>query len=82
MQDGIGRTGSKNWLFAGSAQGAETAAILFSATSTCHRHGIDPFAYIHDLLQRLAHDPEPAPKVLREWLPDRWRPPTATSANS
>ena len=72
--------GRKNWLFAGSAQGAETAAILFSVTSTCHRHGIDPFAYIHDLLQRLAHDPEPAPEVLRQWLPDRWQPPRPAPA--
>lgn len=67
--------GRKNWLFAGSAQGAATAAILFSVTSSCHRHQIDAFAYLQDLLQRLACDPQPAPEVLRAWLPDRWRPP-------
>ena len=67
--------GRKNWLFAGSAKGAATAAILFSATSTCHRHGVDAFAYVRDLLERLAHDPQPAPEVLRDWLPDRWQPP-------
>ncbi len=39
----------------GSSAGAETAAILFSVTSTCHRHHIDAFAYIKDLLERLAH---------------------------
>src|SRR5439155_15962574 len=52
--------GRKNWLFAGSAKGAETAAILFTVTSSCHRHGIDAFAYLRDLLERLAHDPAPA----------------------
>ena len=67
--------GRKNWLFAGSQNGAKTAAILFSVTSTCHRHKVDAFAYIHDLLQRLAHDPQPSPEVLRAWLPDRWQPP-------
>jgi transposase len=67
--------GRKNWLFAGRSSGAETAAILFSVTSTCHRHGVDAFAYIRDLLERLAHDPRPAPEKLRDWLPDRWRPP-------
>ena len=67
--------GRKNWLFAGSATGAETAAILFSVTSSCHRHGIDAFAYVRDLLERLAHDRKPAPEVLRAWLPDRWQPP-------
>src|SRR5262245_42337815 len=70
--------GRKNWLFAGSSAGAETAAILFSVTSTCQRHGIDAFAYMCDLLERLAHDPQPAPEVLREWLPDRRRPPPAS----
>ena len=28
-----------------------------------------------DLLERLAHDPQPTPEELRNWLPDRWRPP-------
>jgi transposase len=69
--------GRKNWLFAGSAKGAETAAKLFTVTSSCHRHGVDVFAYLHDLLQRLACDPEPDAKLLRDWLPDRWRPPVA-----
>ncbi len=69
--------GRKNWLFAGSSAGAETAAILFSVTSTCHRHHIDAFAYIKDLLERLAHDPEPGAEVIRAWLPDRCRPPPA-----
>jgi transposase len=67
--------GRKNWLFAGSQRGAQTAAILFSVTSTCHRHRVDAFAYVQDLLQRLIHDPQPSPEVLHAWLPDRWRPP-------
>jgi transposase len=67
--------GRKNWLFAGSADGARTAATLFSITSSCHRHGIDVYAYLHDLLQRLAHEPHPPPEQLRDWLPDRWQPP-------
>jgi len=67
--------GRKNWLFAGSAAGADTAAILFSVTSTCHRHQVDAFAYTKDLLERLAHDSQPSPEVIRSWLPDRWRPP-------
>jgi len=74
--------GRKNWLFAGSAHGAETAAILFSVTSSCHRHGVDVFAYLHDILQRLALDPQPTPELLRDWLPDRWKPPTPTKPDS
>ena len=74
--------GRKNWLFAGSAEGAETAATLFSVASSCHRHRVDVFAYLHDLLQRLAHDPKPTDELLREWLPDRWKPPPASTADS
>jgi hypothetical protein len=74
--------GRKNWLFAGSARGAETAATTFSVTSSCHRHGVDGFAYLHDILQRLTHDPQPAPELLRDWLPDRWRPPLAAATDS
>jgi transposase len=74
--------GRKNWLFAGSSAGAKTAAILFSVTSTCHRHQVDAFAYIRHLLERLAHEPTPVPDVLRDWLPDRWRPPPAAADGS
>jgi transposase len=72
--------GRKNWLFAGSATGAETAATLFSITSSCHRHGIDVFAYLQDMLQRLANDSKPEPALLRAWLPDRWQPAPSSSA--
>ena len=74
--------GRKNWLFAGSARGAETAATLFTVTSSCHRHGVDVFAYLHDLLQRLAHDPTPDETLLRAWLPDRWQPPVTAAPNT
>jgi transposase len=73
--------GRKNWLFAGSAHGAQTAATLFSVTSSCHRHRIDVFAYLHDILQRLAHDPTPTPEQLRAWLPDGWKPPPSDSSS-
>jgi transposase len=72
--------GRKNWIFAGSAFGAGTAATLFTIASSCHRHGIDVFAYLQDILQRLAHEPEPPPEQLRDWLPDRWKPPSANTS--
>jgi transposase len=74
--------GRKNWLFAGSAQGAKTAATLFSVTSSCHRLGIDVFAYLRDVLDKLAHNPKPNPEVLRAWLPDRWQPPPAAGQDT
>ena len=40
--------GRKNWLFAGSDAGGQTAAVLFTMTQTCKRHGVDPFVYLRD----------------------------------
>jgi transposase len=69
--------GRKNWLFVGSDQGGRTAAVLFSFTSTCHRLGIEPWAYLQDVLTCLPTLPA---ERLAELLPDRWRaahPPAA-----
>jgi transposase len=46
--------GRKNFLFVGSDKGGATAAVLFSFTSTCQRHGLDPFVYLRNVLDRLA----------------------------
>jgi hypothetical protein len=62
--------GRKNWLFVGSEKGGHTAAVLFSFTSTCHRLGIEPWAYLQDVLTRL---PRTAASQLDELLPDRWQ---------
>jgi transposase len=61
--------GRKNWLFVGSANGGRTAAVLFSFTSTCHRLGIEPWAYLQDVLTRLPRTPA---HQLAELLADRW----------
>jgi hypothetical protein len=61
--------GRKNWLFAGSVNGGQTAAVLFSVIASCQRHGIDPFAYLRDVLGRLPTQPA---ERLAELLPDRW----------
>ena len=61
--------GRKNFLFAGSDEGGRTTAVLYTLTQTCRRHGIDPFAYLQDVLTRL-------PKVdfqeLADLFPHRW----------
>lgn len=63
--------GRKNFLFVGSDQGGQTAAVLFSFTSSCQRHGLDPFAYLRDVLGRLATRSVTA-ESLAAMLPDRW----------
>jgi transposase len=62
--------GRKNWLFVGSPQGGQTAAVLFSFTSTCARLGVEPWAYLQDVLTRLPGLPA---SQLGELLPDRWQ---------
>lgn len=64
---GIGRD---NWLFVGSDQGGQTAAVLFSFTATCKHLKLDTFAYLRDVLERL---PTQSPQHLDELLPHRWQ---------
>jgi len=61
--------GRKNWLFVGSEDGGEAAAIAISIIQSCRHHGVNPRLYLEDVMRRImAH---PANK-LRELLPDRW----------
>jgi transposase len=61
--------GRKNWLFFGSEGGGATAAILFSLTETCRRLGVEPWAYLRDVLDRVSTHPA---SRIDELLPDRW----------
>lgn len=62
--------GRKNWLFVGSNTGGHTAAVLFSLIASCDRHKVDPFAYLRDVLTRLAAHPS---HRLAELLPANWQ---------
>jgi transposase len=62
--------GRKNWLFAGSDNGGRTAAILFSLIASCQRHNVEPFAYLRDVLTRIASHPH---HRLDELLPGQWK---------
>jgi len=60
--------GRKNWMFLGSDQGGETAAILFSILANAKRYQIEPFAYVRALLVALSTDEAD----LESLLPDVW----------
>jgi transposase len=62
--------GRKNWLFAGSDNGGRTAAVLMSLCTTCKNLGIDPQAYLRDVLDRISTHPA---RRIEELLPDRWQ---------
>nr|WP_276600393.1 IS66 family transposase [Nannocystis sp. ILAH1] len=42
--------GRKNWLFLGSDEGARVNTVFVSLLASCQLHGIEPWAYLRDLL--------------------------------
>ena len=66
--------GRRNWTFFGSDRGGKTAAVLMSFMASCQRLKIDPWAYLCDVLGRIAshsiHD-------LDQLLPANWKPAAA-----
>ena len=65
--------GRSNWQFCGSAEGGRTAAALYSVVGTCKHLGLDPLAYLREVLPALfALGSTPSQEVLAFWLPDVW----------
>ena len=62
--------GRKNWIFCWTELGAEHVGIMQSLIVTCRLHGIDPYAYLVDVLQRVGS--HPANKVA-ELTPRLWK---------
>jgi len=50
--------GRKNWMFCWTEVGAEHVGILQSLICTCRLHGINPYTYLVDVLQRIAIHPD------------------------
>ena len=46
--------GRKNYLFAGSHKGAHRTAMFYTFTGTCKLHGVDPMAWLTEVLNRIA----------------------------
>ena len=63
--------GRKNYLFAGSHEAAQRSAMLYSLLGTCKLHGINPFLWLRDVLNRI-----PAHHInkIKELLPHNWKP--------
>lgn len=45
--------GRKNYLFAGSHQAAQNAAMMYSFFATCKLHDVDPFEWLRDVLEKI-----------------------------
>ena len=73
---GVGR---KNWLFAGSDTGGETLARAMTLIESAKMSGLDPQAYLADVLDRI-HDHKM--NRLDELLPWNWAPAEAVTAEN
>ncbi|CUX06949.1 transposase [Agrobacterium fabacearum S56] len=73
---GVGR---RNWLFAGADTGAETLARAMTIIETAKMNGLDPQAYLADVLDRI-HDHKI--NRLDELLPWNWSAITTTDAKA
>ena len=61
--------GRKNWLFAGSFDGARRAALVYSLVQSCALAGVSPFDYLKDVLLRVATHPQ---RRIAELTPQGW----------
>lgn len=55
--------GKKNWLFVGDAGAGQRSAIIYTLIECCRRRGLDPFAYLREVLTRL-------PNMTNRQIPD------------
>jgi hypothetical protein len=62
--------GRKSWLFCGSDRGGQRAAVMYSLIVTAKMNGVDPQAWLADVLFRIAAHPA---HRLDDLLPWNWR---------
>jgi len=62
--------GRKNWLFCWTEVGAKYVGVFQSLIVTCKMHGIDPYTYLVDVLQRVSDHPQSEIHLL---TPGQWK---------
>jgi transposase len=63
--------GRKNYMFAGSHEGAQRGAMLYSFMETCKMNDVNPYIWLKDILCRVHITPEEYRYLL---LPHNWKP--------
>jgi hypothetical protein len=62
--------GRKNYLFAGSHDGATRAAVIYSLLGTARLHKVNPYEWLTDMFARMRAHPV---NRVHELLPQYWR---------
>lgn len=62
--------GRKNYLFAGSHDAAQRAAMIYSLLATCKQHDIDPYYWLKDVLENMHRF---TTQNIHELLPQNWK---------
>ncbi|MGE0767100.1 MAG: IS66 family transposase [Hyphomicrobiaceae bacterium] len=68
--------GRKNWLFCGSDAGGIRAAAFYTLIGTARMNGVEPEAWLNDVIARIGAHPI---NRLAELLPWNWQPPATQS---
>lgn len=68
--------GARNWLFAGSDTGGVRAAAFYTIIRTAVLNGVEPEAYLNDVIARIGSHPI---NRLADLLPWNWQPPATQS---
>jgi len=62
--------GKKNWLFFGSEEAGERSAVIYTLIENCRMHGVEPYAYLKDVLERL---PTTTNQQVDQLTPMNWK---------
>jgi transposase len=61
--------GKKNWLFIGHPKAGQRSAIIYTIIEECRLHGVDPCAYLVDVMPRIM---DHSSHRIAELLPRQW----------
>ncbi len=70
--------GRKNYLFAGSHQAAQRAAMMYSLLACCKKNNVNPHEWLEDILKRISDHPI---NRIEDLLPNNWKQLTESSTN-
>jgi transposase len=62
--------GKKNWLFFGSEEAGQRSAVMYTLIENCRLHGVEPYSYLKDVLQRL---PRTTNQQVAQLTPLNWQ---------